>query len=78
MLNFFDVKYCRSGNIGEVLFFANLARRTNSRISRKNYYYNSATIEKLEFKHAKITRSTVSSSPVSPNLRRLALMVRSQ
>ena len=36
--------YCRSGNIREVLIFANFARRINSRIqdSRENYYYNSA------------------------------------
>ena len=32
--------YCRSGNIREVLIFANFARRTNLRIqeSRGNYY----------------------------------------
>ena len=34
--------YCISGNIREVLFFANFAMRTNSQISesRENYYYN--------------------------------------
>ena len=33
-------QYCRSGNIREVLIFANFARRTNSQIqeSRKNSY----------------------------------------
>ena len=37
--------YCRSGNIREVLIFANFARRTISRIQKscENYYYNSAT-----------------------------------
>ena len=42
-----SVTYCRSGNIREVLIFANFARRTYSRNqeSRKNYYYNSATEE---------------------------------
>ena len=42
--------YCRSGNISEVLIFANFAR-TNSRIqeSHENYYYNSANNEKCEF-----------------------------
>ena len=41
-------KYCISGNIREVLIFANFARKANSRIqeSRENYYYNSATEEK--------------------------------
>ena len=40
--------YCRSGNIREVLIFADVARRTNSRIqeSRENCYYNSDTEEK--------------------------------
>ena len=41
--------YCRSGNIREVLIFANFARKTSSRIqeSRENYYYyNSGTKEK--------------------------------
>ena len=44
--------YCKSGNIGEVLIFANSARMANSRIqnSRKNYYYNSATKEKWKFR----------------------------
>ena len=38
----FNFKYCRSGDIHEVLIFA---RRTNSRIqeSPKNYYYNNAS-----------------------------------
>ena len=41
--------YFRSGNIREVLIFANFTRRTNSLIldSFENYYYNSA-IEELE------------------------------
>ena len=36
--------YCRSGNIYEVLIFANFATRTFSRIyeSRENYYHNRA------------------------------------
>ena len=40
--------YCRSGNIREVLIFANFARITYSRIQepRKNYFYNSAIKEK--------------------------------
>ena len=40
--------YSRSGNIREVLIFANFAWKTNSRIqeSRENYYYNSGTKEK--------------------------------
>ena len=39
------MKYCRSGNICEVLIFANFARKMNSRIqeSRESYYYNRAT-----------------------------------
>ena len=39
---------CRSGNISEVLIFANFERRTNSRIqeSRENYYYNSTNKQK--------------------------------
>ena len=43
-----NVNYCRSGNIREVLIFANFTSRTNSRIqeSRENYYFNSATEEK--------------------------------
>ena len=38
-------EYCISGNIREILIFANFARRSNSRIqeSRENYHYNSAT-----------------------------------
>ena len=43
-----SIEYCRSGNIREVLVFANFARMTNSRIqeSRENYFcYNSATKE---------------------------------
>ena len=42
--------YCRSGNILEVLIFANFARRTNSRIqeSLENYYYNIALLKKNE------------------------------
>ena len=55
-------KYCRSGNIREVLIFANFASRTNSRIQefRENYFYNSTNKEKWKFansKHAKIIRS---------------------
>ena len=40
-----------SGNIREVLIFANFVRRTNSRIqeSCENYYYDSATEEKEKF-----------------------------
>ena len=40
--------YCRSGNIREVLIFANFARVKNSRIqeSRENNYHNSANKEK--------------------------------
>ena len=40
--------YCRSGNIHEVLIFANFAWRTNSRFreSRENYHYSSATKKK--------------------------------
>ena len=40
--------YCRSGNIREVLIFANFARRTNSRIqeSLEKYYYNIALLKK--------------------------------
>ena len=43
------------GNIGQIIrevsIFANIARRTNSRIqeSRKNYYYKSATKERWKF-----------------------------
>ena len=50
------VIYRRSGNIREVLIFANFARRTNSRIqeSRENYYYNSATKGKLKFTNFKL------------------------
>ena len=53
--------YCKSGNIREVLIFANFAGSTNSRIHefRDNYFYNSATKKKYIYKHAKITRSTV-------------------
>ena len=42
---------CRSGNIREVLIFANFARRTISRIQeyRENYYYNSATEGQLKY-----------------------------
>ena len=40
--------YCRSGNVREVLIFANFARTTNPQIeeSRENYFYNSATKKK--------------------------------
>ena len=50
------LKYCRSGNIREVLIFANFAWRTNSRIqdSRENYYYDSATKEKGKFANTKL------------------------
>ena len=36
------LNYCRSGNIREVLFFANFASMSNSRIqeSCENYYFN--------------------------------------
>ena len=49
--------YCRSGNIREVLIFANFAR-TNSRIqeSRENYYYHSATEEKCKFTKSKFRK----------------------
>ena len=45
---FIYLYYCRSGNIREVLIFANFARRTDSRMqnSRENYYYDNATKEK--------------------------------
>ena len=44
------VVYCRSGDVREVLIFANFARSKNLGIqeSRKNHYYNSATKEKKE------------------------------
>ena len=47
---------CRSGNIREVLIFANFARRTNSRIqdSRENYYYNNASKEKRKLANSKL------------------------
>ena len=52
-------KYCRSGNICEVLIFANFARMTNLRIQefRENYYYDSTTKEKEKF--AKIPKSDI-------------------
>ena len=48
--------YCRSGNIREVLIFANFARRTHLRIQelRENYYFNSSTKEKLKFANYKL------------------------
>ena len=48
-------KYCRCGDIREVLIFASFARRTNSRIqvSRDNYYYISATKENWKFANIK-------------------------
>ena len=51
--------YCRSGNIREVLIFANFAKRTNSRIQESRENYNITTKEKEKFKHTKITRFTV-------------------
>ena len=50
------MSYCRSGNIREVLIFANFARRTNSRIqeSREEYYYNSPTKEKWKLANSKL------------------------
>ena len=49
-------KYCGTGNIREVLIFANSARKTNSRIQefRENHYYNSATKEKRKFANSKL------------------------
>ena len=49
------VQYCISGNIREVLIFANFSKRTNSRIqeSREKYYYNSVIKEKYEFENYK-------------------------
>ena len=48
--------YCRSGNIREVLIFANFARMGNSQIQESgyNYHYNSATKEKWEFANSKL------------------------
>ena len=48
-ISLYNFIYCRSGNIREVLIFANFARRTNSRIQepRENYHYNSATEKNL-------------------------------
>ena len=48
--------YCRSGNIREVLIFANFVGGGNSRIqdSRENYYYNRATKKSQNQKFAKI------------------------
>ena len=53
--------YCRSGNICEVLFFANFARRTNSRTqqSRENYYSNSASKEKSTFANSKLREKSI-------------------
>ena len=57
----FNKRYCRSGNIREIIIFTNLARRTNSRIqeSRENYYYSSATNINRKYKQANILRSIV-------------------
>ena len=77
--------YCRSGNIREVLFFANFAKMTNSRIqeSHQKYYYNNSYKEKSKFansklreksqnqKFAKITRCTVFILTVTSRYRRL-------
>ena len=51
-----ESEYCRSGDIRDVLIFANFARRTNSRIpeSRENYYYNSTYKEKEKFVNSKL------------------------
>ena len=70
-----SVEYCRSGNIREVLIFANFAKRTNENpakiiiiiaLLKKNEnsrilnIVNSSKVGKSQkFKHAKITRSTV-------------------
>ena len=45
-------KYCRSGNISEILILANFVRRTYLRIqeSSENYYYNSATKENMKIR----------------------------
>ena len=50
--------YCRSGNICEVLIFANFARRTNSRLReyRENDNINSAIKEKCKFQNQKFAK----------------------
>ena len=71
----FEIVYCRSGNIREVLIFANFAMRTNSRIkeiiisiallkknenSRNlNFVKSPKIFNSQKFKQEKITRSTV-------------------
>ena len=53
--NFVIFTSCRSGDIREVLIFANSMRRTNSRIQESSEnYYNSATKEKYEFANSKL------------------------
>ena len=50
----------RSGNIREVLIFANFVKRKNSRIleSRVYYYYNNTTEEKLKFANSKFRENS--------------------
>ena len=56
------IKYCTSGNIREVLIFANFVRRTNSRIeeSGENYYYNNIELlKKIEnFANSKLRKKS--------------------
>ena len=66
-------KYCRSGNIREVLIFA---RETNSRFqeSRENYHYNSTAKhaeEKWKFKDSKIISLKKSEICENSNTRKL-------
>ena len=51
-------QYCKSGNIRDVLIFANFARRRNSEIeeSRENYYYNIATEDKWKFANSNFVK----------------------
>ena len=50
------IKYCRSGNIREVLIFAYFARRTNSRIQESRENYKNATEEKWKFPNSELRK----------------------